>query len=162
MRRLVQVIVELERHTNTVQSLAFSPDGLHIASLSLDNALQRWDATTASRLGPPDDLDIRISCLRFPSAGIQLDNEIFLDVSQGRPQLLLSPTPTIAYSSPLYSGVCVDEHTRQLWCISYPHHKYRIPPEFGWTEVTTHQDKAAFALENGQLLIIDFTDVAKT
>ena len=68
--------------------------------------------------------------------------------------------PTIAYSSPLHSSVCIDEWTRDLWCISYPHRKYKIPLELKWNKYTTHQHKVAFGLMNGQLLVLDFTDVA--
>jgi len=43
----------LEGHTGSVLSVAYSPDGRHIISGSLDNTIQIWNAETSSVVGRP-------------------------------------------------------------------------------------------------------------
>ena len=43
----------LQGHTNSVLSVAFSPDGRHIVSGSWDNTMQLWDAHIGGQVGNP-------------------------------------------------------------------------------------------------------------
>ena len=43
----------LQGHTDSVNSVAFSPDGRHIVSGSYDSTLQVWDAQTGEQVGNP-------------------------------------------------------------------------------------------------------------
>ena len=43
----------LEGHTNTIYSVAFSPDGKYIVSASVDNTIRIWDAQTGKQIGTP-------------------------------------------------------------------------------------------------------------
>ena len=43
----------LKGHTDSVWSVAYSPDGRHIISGSLDETIQMWDAETGSAVGKP-------------------------------------------------------------------------------------------------------------
>ena len=43
----------LQGHTDLVNSVAFSPDGRHIVSGSLDQTIQVWDAQTGGQVGNP-------------------------------------------------------------------------------------------------------------
>ena len=43
----------LQGHTNWVQSVAFSPDGRHIASGSIDRTIRVWDAWTGAQVCNP-------------------------------------------------------------------------------------------------------------
>lgn len=48
-----QIEAPLARHTDSVFSVAFSPDGKRIVSGSTDGTLQQWDAVTGKPLGAP-------------------------------------------------------------------------------------------------------------
>nr|GAT47712.1 predicted protein [Mycena chlorophos] len=52
-RQWPQMILELRGHSETVTSVAFSPDGTHIASCSGDHTVRIWDAATGEALGSP-------------------------------------------------------------------------------------------------------------
>ena len=43
----------LKGHTESVTSVAFSPDGRHIVSGSDDKTIQIWDAQTGGQVGKP-------------------------------------------------------------------------------------------------------------
>ena len=43
----------LQGHTESVQSVVFSPDGRHIVSGSSDRTIQVWDAQTGDQVGTP-------------------------------------------------------------------------------------------------------------
>jgi len=48
-----QVGNPLQGHTSSVNSVAFSPDGRHIVSGSLDRTIQLWDAQIGGQVGHP-------------------------------------------------------------------------------------------------------------
>jgi WD40 repeat protein len=50
MRRTGEQLRELQGHTRTVTSVAFSPDGSRIVSGSLDSSVRVWDARTGEHL----------------------------------------------------------------------------------------------------------------
>src|SRR5260221_223278 len=43
----------LNGHTDSVTSVAYSPDGRHIVSGSYDNTIRTWDAKTGAAVGDP-------------------------------------------------------------------------------------------------------------
>jgi platelet-activating factor acetylhydrolase IB subunit alpha len=55
----------LKGHTNTVNSVCFTPTGTHLASCSTDLSIKLWDFTTFACLRTLRGHDHTISCVRF-------------------------------------------------------------------------------------------------
>lgn len=55
----------LKGHTNTVNSLDFTPSGSHLASCSTDLSIKLWDFTTYACIRTLRGHDHTISCIRF-------------------------------------------------------------------------------------------------
>ena len=49
----MQVGSPLQGHTDSVSSVAFSPDGRHIVSGSFDKTIRVWDVQTGGQVGNP-------------------------------------------------------------------------------------------------------------
>ncbi len=63
-------IATLEGHTDVVESVAFSPDGIRLASGSHDGTANLWDVTTEQRIATlPGDADSRVVSAAFSPDG---------------------------------------------------------------------------------------------
>ena len=60
------------KHDESVESLAFSPDGTRIATASLDRTARLWDAVTGKPLGPPMRHDDSVFCVAFSPGGTRI------------------------------------------------------------------------------------------
>ncbi|CCA76259.1 hypothetical protein PIIN_10254 [Serendipita indica DSM 11827] len=145
----------LEGHTWSISCLAFSPDGLRLASGGADSTVRLWYIAITSTLGPPFKLNSPCSHLYFSEDGrsLHLDNETILNVSQDQLQPLSSPCPTV---KPSLKYSIVTPASQGLWSVCCPDRRYRIPDEFGMQISTKWLDKTALAMEHGQVMVIDF------
>ena len=83
----------LKGHTNTVNSLSFTPSGTHLASASNDLSIKLWDFSSYACIRTLRGHDHTISCVRFlPAPGIvsKSDDNSNIDVAAAGCQHLLS------------------------------------------------------------------------
>ena len=59
----------MEGHSDCVRSVAFSPDGAHVVSGSVDNTVRIWDATTGAEVTKMEGHSFSVQSVAFSPAG---------------------------------------------------------------------------------------------
>src|SRR5262249_37781329 len=67
-----RVVRTLVGHTDSVECVAFSPDGLRIATASDDRTIKLWDAETAQEVLTLRDHTAAVTCVAFSPDGLRL------------------------------------------------------------------------------------------
>jgi serine/threonine protein kinase/WD40 repeat protein len=105
-------------HTDAVISVAWSPDGAHIASASADKTVQVYDAATGSHVltytghtGEVTGTGWSPDSSRIVSTGLDSTVQMW-DASTGKRLHLLSPQPNQTLTGPIYGGAWSTEVPR--------------------------------------------------
>ena len=91
----------LQGYTDSVQSVAFSPDGRHIVSGSHDKTIQIWDAQTGDLVGnPPQGHTFSVRSVASSPDGTHIVSSSYNEISQvyGYEKAILDPL-SINFSS---------------------------------------------------------------
>ncbi|ETO28813.1 hypothetical protein RFI_08314 [Reticulomyxa filosa] len=156
----------LEGHSNGVNGIKFSPDGLRIVSWSNDETLRIWDTISRQQLYVLTGHSNWISAAQFSSDGSKIvscawDDPIRIwDVLSGKQIQLLeghSDNICIAQFSPDGSKVvsCSEDETIQIWDTSSGKQIHLIEKNANWVEFFPDGSKIAACLENGAIQICD-------
>ncbi|KAH7194034.1 NACHT domain-containing protein [Fusarium oxysporum] len=142
----------LEGHSNWVHSVAFSPDGQRLATVSWDKAVKIWDATTG-----------RCQATLHTGAHLLTDAGIF-DLSMPLSPLSSSPSPslpaTLSASGPLYQarqrqgyGISTDG----VWITYQGRNLLWLPSEYRPVTSAIAASTVALGCRSGRVLLFRFS-----
>ncbi|KAH7000704.1 WD40-repeat-containing domain protein, partial [Ilyonectria destructans] len=145
----------LKSHSNWVQSVAFSPDGQHLASASRNRTIKIWDATTG-HCQVTLDIGRLVYTIRFDKTGARLlTNAGTFDLSIPSP----SPPATLSTPGPLYHpcqhqgyGISAD----CIWITYQGRNLLWLPSEYRPATSAITASTVALGCSSGRVLLFRF------
>jgi len=138
---------KLEGHTDWVNSVAFSPDGQLLASVSDDQTVRLWNPATGEQLQKLEGHTDWVSSVTFSPDGP------FLETNRGLLKVECYTPPVSLIQSDSIAKIFVKEH----WIAQDLQQLLWLPSEYRPTCSAFRNNVLALGCSSGQLIFLEFS-----